>query len=86
MKTTQFDLALLDIRMPGMSGIDLYQTLEKTMPSVAKRIVFITGDTIGDDTREFLSRTKAHYIIKPFIIGELKAYVRRILDESHQEL
>jgi len=75
----RYNLILLDIRMPGMSGIELYKRLTKAIPSLAGRIIFSTGDVMAADTREFLSRTKAHRIAKPFDINQLKQEINLIL-------
>lgn len=48
----------------------------------AGRVVFITGDVIGSDTMDFLTRTKANFITKPFDIEQLKKDIGRILSES----
>ena len=52
--TNRYRLILLDIKMSGMSGIELYEHFQKMTPSVARRIVFVTSDVMGADTREFL--------------------------------
>ena len=68
----QYNLILLDIKLPGMSGIELYKRIQGMAGSLASRVIFITGDTIGANTRDFLSRTRAHYITKPLDIEQLK--------------
>jgi len=78
-ESKRYHLILLDIKMPGMSGIELYKRIHKIAPSLARRIVFITGDVIGARTTAFLSRTKAHHIMKPFDAEQLKRAVNRIL-------
>ena len=54
-----------------MSGIELYKTLKEKYQSVAKKVIFITGDTMGVDTRDFFSKTKARYISKPIDVQQL---------------
>src|SRR6185369_5768494 len=39
----EFDIVLTDLRMPKMSGEDLWQTLRRERPALAKRTVFMTG-------------------------------------------
>ena len=79
LKKDRYNLILLDIKMPEMSGIELYKRIRKIAESLAKRVVFITGDVIGADTRSFLSRSKALYISKPFDTEQLKREINRIL-------
>ena len=81
-KKREYDLVLLDIKMPGMSGVELYQRVKKAFPSLADRVVFITGDVMGEDTMDFLTRIKANFITKPFDIEQLKRDIGRILSEA----
>jgi len=81
-KGTRYNLILLDIKLPGGSGIELYRHIKDATPSWAKRIVFITGDVMGTDTRSFLSRTKVPYITKPFDTEQLKKEVNRKLTKG----
>jgi len=80
----RYSLVLLDIKMPGMSGIELYQHIQRMLQPLAKRVVFMTGDVIGDDTREFLLKTKIPYITKPFSDEQLRQDINRILAERHR--
>jgi len=68
--------------LPGMSGIELYKNMQKIARSLASRVVFVTGDVMAPDTSDFLSRTKAPHITKPFDVKELKRTVKRILAQS----
>ena len=74
-----YSLILLDIKMRGMSGIELYEHLQKTAQSLAKKVVFITGDIMGGDTWKFLRKTKAPYLMKPFNYEQLIKEINRIL-------
>lgn len=65
-------LVLLDIKLRGMSGIKLYQFMEKMPQNLTKRAVFITGDVTGPGTQRFFSETKAPCISKPFNVEQLK--------------
>ena len=78
-KRERYSLILLDIKLPGISGMELYKSMQKIAQSLARRVVFITGDVLGADTRDFLSKTKAPYITKPFDIEQLKKDINRIL-------
>ncbi len=78
-KSKRYRLILLDIKMPGMSGIELYKQFQKIAPSLTKRVVFITGDVMGKRTLAFLDKTKTPYMMKPFDARQLKAEINRIL-------
>jgi PAS domain S-box-containing protein len=78
-KSKRYSLILLDIKMPGMGGIELYKQLQEIAPSLKKRVVFVTGDVMGKRTTDFLAKTKAPYITKPFDTEKLKTEINRIL-------
>jgi PAS domain S-box-containing protein len=78
-KSKRYRLILLDIKMPGMSGLELYKQFQKIAPSLTKRVVFITGDVMGKRTLAFLDKTKTPYMMKPFDAKQLKAEINRIL-------
>jgi PAS domain S-box-containing protein len=81
-KGERYSLILLDIKMPGMNGMELYMNIQKLARSLARRVVFITGDAIATVTRDFLSRTKVPYITKPFDAERLKNDIKQILTEA----
>ncbi len=77
-----YDVILLDIKLPGISGIELYKHLQKKAKSLAGRVIFITGDVMSRDTMGFLSKTRAPYITKPFDAEQLKKDIDRILNQQ----
>jgi two-component system phosphate regulon response regulator PhoB len=71
------DLLLVDIRLPGMSGLELYDRIRadprfRTMP-----VVFETGGG-REHAQELRDRGVATYIKKPFDIHELVKLVKRL--------
>ncbi|OGN92917.1 MAG: hypothetical protein A2Z75_07370 [Chloroflexi bacterium RBG_13_50_10] len=78
-ESQRYKLILVDIKMPGMDGVELYKRIQKIARSLARRVVFITGDIMGADTEKFLSETKVAYIDKPFDAEQLSREVRRAL-------
>ena len=78
-KSERYSLILLDIKLPGMSGVELYKSIEKIAQSLGRRVLFITGDVMGADTRDFLSKIKAPYVAKPFDIEQLRKIIDRML-------
>ena len=53
------DVTLVDIKMPGMSGMQIYEHSPRVAKSLVSRVVFITGDVMSEDTTAFLSRARA---------------------------
>lgn len=78
-KQCKYDLMLIDIKLPHKSGMELYKEIQQIDRSLARKVIFITGDVMGVDTRRFLSETKAAYIEKPFDIQLLNLEVQRAL-------
>ena len=76
-----YGVILLDIKLPGISGIEIYKQLQKSSKSSARKVIFITGDVMSKNTMDFLSRTRAPYITKPFDAEQLKNDVNLILTE-----
>ena len=66
-----FDAVFTDIRMPGMSGIELYNEIAARWPRLVNRVVFITGDTSDEHVRQYLATHKILYLVKPFSQLEL---------------
>jgi len=77
----QYDLCLIDIRLPAMNGKELYQWLKEKHPELANRVIFTTGDVMGGDTQIFLEQAARPILLKPFAPDELKAIVRETLKE-----
>ena len=70
-----FDLVFSDMKMPGMSGADLYDEVARRRGGMERRFVFVTGDTMNPTTRQFLDRTGAPSLTKPFDIDEIRRLV-----------
>ena len=80
----QYDLFLLDIRMPEMNGKELHQWLQEKHPRLANRVIFITGSVMSADTRSFLEQITRPFLLKPFTPDELKVVVSEAVKEIVQ--
>jgi two-component system NtrC family sensor kinase len=74
-----YDICISDIRLPGMTGIELYEHWEATKNPIAKRVIFITGDTMNNYIRDFLEKADRPSVMKPFGPAELMAAVCKAL-------
>jgi CheY-like chemotaxis protein len=72
---TAYDAVIADVKMPELSGQELYGRACQIRPEMARRFIFITGDIDGQDTREFLDQTQCSYFMKPFNLERLTAAV-----------
>jgi CheY-like chemotaxis protein len=62
----EFDVILLDLRMPDVSGQQVFERWCKDHHELSERVVFITGDIVSPDLQAFLRATGRPYIAKPF--------------------
>jgi DNA-binding response OmpR family regulator len=74
----RYDLCLIDIRTPGMNGIELYHYLEETGSKMINRVIFTTGDIINDEIKTFLDETGQPFLPKPFTLDELRSVIKTI--------
>ncbi len=72
----QYNLILCDIKMPAMSGKELYQWLQEKHQKLTKGFIFTTGSVIGKDTTTFIEQSGRPFLPKPFTTDELKAIIR----------
>ena len=77
-----YDLLVADLKMSGISGAELYQTLRKRSPEMADRTIFITGDTMTEETNDFLTSTGRPYLAKPFTPMEFINIVEAALSKK----
>jgi two-component system NtrC family sensor kinase len=81
-RQTQYDLIISDLCMPDLGGEALYRQVLEFSPLLARRIIFITGDTISGGSRQFLESTSNCWFGKPFNLGEIEKIVHRVLSET----
>ncbi len=74
-----YDLCLIDIRMPKMSGNEFYQWLQKKYSQLSRQVIFTSGDLMGGDTKNFLEQAAKLFLPKPFTPKELKRTVQEAL-------
>jgi len=75
----KYDLIITDIKMPKLDGKKLYEYVRRYDKKLAKRIIFVTGDTVSTDTRSFLEAIGNPYLMKPFEIKEVQKVIQTIL-------
>lgn len=72
-----YDLAVLDVKMPNISGIKLKKMLEKVRPDM--KYIFLTGHGSEEDFRTG-SIEASHYLVKPLEIESLIDTMRQVVD------
>jgi signal transduction histidine kinase/CheY-like chemotaxis protein len=74
-----YSLMICDLKMPYLDGPGLYHALVRRDNPMHQRVLFVTGDTMGPRTLEFLKASGLPYLAKPFLVEELKEAVRQAL-------
>ncbi|OGT27406.1 MAG: hypothetical protein A2Z17_04315 [Gammaproteobacteria bacterium RBG_16_66_13] len=78
----KYDLLLVDLMMPGVSGFDLMRTLQEKGGAVSRTPIIILTARGRPEDREMGERLGAvGYLVKPATRGQLLDAVRRVLRE-----
>ncbi len=78
----RYDVILLDLRMPGVSGEEIYARVAAARPEQARRVIVFTGDAVSPEVAAFLDRTGCPVLNKPFELHELRALVDRVAGDA----
>ncbi|MCX7885732.1 MAG: ATP-binding protein [Verrucomicrobiae bacterium] len=81
-QSASYDLIITDLCMPDIGGDTIYERLQATSPALARRLIFITGDTVSPSSRAFLERTGNRWFGKPFDLEEIQRTVREHLQQT----
>ena len=72
-----FDVAVLDIMLPGMNGFSLCETIRRDSASIG--IIMLSAKTLETDKIKGLSIGADDYMTKPFSVSELLARVEALV-------
>jgi len=81
LRERSYDVILSDLRMPELDGPGLHDEAGRLDGSLARRFIFITGDTLNLETKSFLDRVGAPTVTKPFDMNQVRRAVHRIAIE-----
>ena len=81
-----FDVVLCDLKMPGISGQELYTRLQRERPALAQRFIFATGDAGAPDVADFLGEVGVPVLEKPFELGALEILAQQVRTEGTSTL
>jgi len=74
-----FSVVISDVKMPGESGVVLYDWICRQQPALASRFLFVTGDVGAPDLRQLVDDMPEAFLHKPFEGREYLARVGRLL-------
>jgi two-component system response regulator AtoC len=76
-----FEIALIDLKMPGMDGIELLHKLREMNPEI--QAIMITAHGSVESAVEAMRLGAYHYVNKPVNLDELKLNIKKALDSYH---
>ena len=79
---SEYDLLLLDVMMPGMSGFELARRLKSDETTAATPIIFLTAKDTEEDMLHGFGLGADDYVKKPFSVREVMARVKAVLSRS----
>lgn len=77
-----YDLVITDIKMPRMTGIQLYEKVLAIKPQMKRRFIFITGDMNSLSGHQFSTVTDNPCLLKPVNIEKIEATIRELLQDQ----
>lgn len=79
MQSEPADVVLVDLKMPGIDGIETLRQIKKTAPDALA--IVMTGYPTIDSSIEALRCGAYDYVVKPFKLNDLKSSIERALEE-----
>jgi DNA-binding response OmpR family regulator len=79
----RFDVALVDLVMPDMSGIAVIDDLKRYSPQT--KVIMVTAFSTVGSVVEAVKKGAMDYVLKPFRVDELLNIIKRIIEESKVE-
>ena len=84
LKRESFDLVILDLKMPGLSGMEVLKKIKEDNPEAT--VIVITGYATVESAVEAMKRGAYDFIPKPFTPDSLRTIVKRALDRRELAL
>jgi len=81
-KTSFYNLALIDIRLPDMEGTRLLKALNDTVPSMVK--IIVTGYPSLSNAMEAVNKGADAYILKPMVMDNVLKTIREHLKKQQE--
>ncbi len=78
-----YNIALIDIRLPDMEGIELLTKIRDTTPKIRK--VILTGYPTLQNAVDAVNKGANAYILKPFDVGKVLKTIKEQLEKQKQE-
>ncbi|HXH72756.1 MAG TPA: response regulator [Mariprofundaceae bacterium] len=74
---SNYDLILLDLRLPKLSGDEIYNSLKQLRPELLERVLFVTA--YGEELQNRLHGEEVHILQKPFLYNNFETAISTML-------
>jgi DNA-binding NtrC family response regulator len=79
----EFRGVVSDMRTPGeVDGEDVHAWIKENRPELLRRMLFVTGDIVNEETMKTLKNTGVPCIEKPFRVHELVSAVKEVVERQ----
>lgn len=75
---------LMDLRMPEMNGMELFQALKERFPALERRVAFMSGDIVSGEIRSFVESADRPVLSKPFELERLDDVLDELAAEADE--
>jgi diguanylate cyclase (GGDEF)-like protein len=75
-----FEIVIIDLKMPGMSGMELLQRVQKINPDIC--VLIITAYSTIESAVSAMKQGAYDYICKPFELEEMKVIIEKALERQ----
>ncbi len=82
LRNRMVDLVLLDIGMPIMNGIQMFEYMKKDHPDIP--VIFLTASGDKKDVVEVLKMGAIGYVRKPFVPQDLRERVAKVFEQKEE--
>ena len=83
LKEEKPDLILLDIKMPGIDGLETFRRMKRSYPDMTPPVIFLTADESLESETKCLELGAVDFITKPFTPDILTLRVKHTLELAH---
>jgi len=77
-----YDLIITDVKMPELSGSELYAAIRRKGTALERKVIFVTGDLMNPETLKFVESTGRPWLGKPFDIDSITKTISECLSET----
>lgn len=84
MEEKHYTLYLIDIRIPEMNDIELFQWLYDRHPEKTGSVIFTTGDMLSEETAQFIEQNGFTLLLKPFTPNEFLTIINDTISAKNE--